>query len=116
MKNSLISLTLFALIALGLALGFHIIRTENGFEIVAKDTITLRDAYVDARHWDFDDYLAHSSRIRNHLLYRKYYLPLKKSIKEEAPKYIEGAKKALRAAEQTIHDWISKSDNSTTNP
>lgn len=90
------------------ALSLYVIRTNDGFEVITKNELTLRDTYVDVRNWGITDYLAHSDRIRNYLFYTKHYQPLKKAVAEKMSEIHKKAKEDLRPIEKSFHEWVSK--------
>lgn len=62
----ILALLLISVILFGL--NFHILRSDDGFEIITKDRMGIRDTYVDVRNWGMKDYVTQSPRIRNHLI------------------------------------------------
>ncbi len=104
----IMTVMIIASIAFAGALNVHILRTEDGLELISKDNMSLRDTYVDVRKWCVDDYFTHSTRISSYLLYTKQYIPLKKALKENAAKYSQKAKEILRPAEEALHGWLSE--------
>ena len=89
-------------------LNIHIIRISDGIDIIWKDTITFRDTYADVREWGLNEYLVHSPRIRNYLLYEKHYVRLVNLVKKSADQTADSAKITLRELEENVHQWISE--------
>lgn len=106
MKNFLIILCLMTIIIMGVALNVHVIRTDDGFEIITKDHMTFRDTYADVRDWSLTDYIVHAPRIRNYLLYEKQYNRLVKMVEDEKKKS-EGIWDKARKKLEPVEEWIS---------
>ncbi len=111
MKNFIIIILLIIIIIMGLAMNTHVIRTADGVEFIAIDHMNLRDIYVDVRDWSLTDYISHSARIRNYLMYEKEYKSLVEMAKSERDKsgkeLLDIAKEKTRKAEKAIHEWVS---------
>ena len=89
------------------ALSLHVIRTDDGLEVITKNHLTLQDTYVDVRHWGLTDYLTHSARIRDYLFYTKHYQPLKKAVEEKMGGLSGKARKDLGTARKSLDQWIT---------
>ena len=102
MKKVYISIVLT--LSMFFLLSFHIILTDDGIDIITKDTLTFRDTFADVRRWDLSDYITHSQRIRNYLIYEKHYPALLAMLKENT----DPAKTKLREIEEAVHKWLSE--------
>jgi len=60
----LILLAVIILILFGLATNFHMVRTDDDFIIVKKESLGLSDTYVDARGWTFIEWGNHPDLVR----------------------------------------------------
>lgn len=96
----------FLLLSVGLAviliLNVHVIRMDDGVDIITKDTMCLRDSYVDVRDWQFRDYMRHSPRIRNYLLHDVYYASAVRSFQGRFDDAADTAIGILRRAENFL--------------
>lgn len=106
MKKAYLSIAL--IVMLGFSFSFHVLRLDDSFDIITKETLTLRDTYADVRNWGWTDYLSHSPRIRNYLIYEKYYPRLVRMAKENTDKSVDSAKDTLREVEKMFHKWITE--------
>jgi hypothetical protein len=109
----LIIVALIGIAIAGTLLNVHIIRLNEGFEVIAKDNMTFRDTYADVRAWGLADYMSHAPRIRNYLFYEKKYAALKNmvnqkkaAVNKETGSVADSAKKQLESAEKAIRDWL----------
>ncbi|OQY57625.1 MAG: hypothetical protein B6245_16165 [Desulfobacteraceae bacterium 4572_88] len=98
--KTIIAVVLVAAVVAGILLNIHIIRLDEGFEVISKDQMTFRDTYADVRNWGLKDYMSHAPRIRNYLLYEKQYAALMKIVgnnkgtfQDEANQLMDSAKK-----------------------
>jgi hypothetical protein len=46
-------------ISLYVALGFHVVRTQDGHHVIAKTSLALRDTYVDIRPFGVNEWKDH---------------------------------------------------------
>ncbi len=111
--KKLIATGIFILIIIIILLNVHIIRITGGFEFTSKDHMTFKDTYVDVRRWTLFDYLSHSPRIRNYLLYERQYGTLKKEVekakgtlKKKSDKTLDATKKKMKSLEKSLHEWL----------
>ncbi|MDM8538417.1 hypothetical protein QUF70_16805 [Desulfobacterales bacterium HSG17] len=92
----------------GFIFNFHIIHTDRGFDLIAKDTINLREIYVDARNFDTSMLIDSSPRVSNYLLYQVYGPKLLSQLKETTDDSTKSLKEKLRISEQNFHKWLSE--------
>lgn len=97
-----------ALIVALFLLNFHIIRMEDDIDIIPKDSMSLRETYIDVRDWGTVDYLAHSARVRNYLIYEKNYANLVDGVRETTGQATAAIKTRLRPIEEAVHEWLSE--------
>ena len=43
------------------SLGWHVLRTDEGFEVVAKTQATFAETYLDVRNYTLSDWASHKS-------------------------------------------------------
>ncbi len=101
----------FLMCAAGLTLAIlsvHVIRLGEGFNVIAKDRLTFRDTYVDARNMGILDYMAACDRIQDYLLYEKKLRSVLDSAEEGAGEIALELKDRLRPMEEALHEWISE--------
>ncbi|MCP4350044.1 MAG: hypothetical protein GY795_31580 [Desulfobacterales bacterium] len=113
--KKVIATGVFILIIIVILLNVHIIRITSGFEFTSKDHMTFKDTYVDVRRWTLFDYLSHSPRIRNYLLYERQYGSLKKDVeqakkklKKKTDKTLDATKKKMKSFEKSLDEWLSE--------
>lgn len=58
MRNFILGYLLGAASLFG-ALHYHVVRGNDGFHVVAKTTVNLRDTYADVRAWDATTWTDH---------------------------------------------------------
>ncbi len=101
-SNRLISVIGFIL-SVVLSLGFHLIRTDEGFDLITKEVLSFEETYADVRDWKTSDFLTCAPRIRNHLLSIRY-----QDMVDAAEGHAQGLKARVRDAEQSLHEWVSE--------
>ncbi|QTA90424.1 hypothetical protein [Desulfonema magnum] len=103
MRKTTVLFTVMLIVLVSL-LNLHIIRTHDGIEVITKDSMTFRDTFTDVRKWRFTDYISHSPRIRNYLIYEKHYPALMAMLRQNTVP----AKLKLREFEEAVHQWLSE--------
>ncbi|QTA81764.1 Uncharacterized protein dnl_41130 [Desulfonema limicola] len=101
-------LTAIACLSAVFIFNYHIIRIDQGFDIIAKDSINLREVYVDARNFDTGLLINCSPRLRNYLIYQVYGPSLYSNIKEKTDLSAESIKEKLKEFELNAHKWLSE--------
>ncbi|RLC01491.1 MAG: hypothetical protein DRI57_31040 [Deltaproteobacteria bacterium] len=104
MKKLSAAMVVLAIITPIFLLNVHIIRSDEGFDVILKDHMSFRETYADVRGWGLADYLSHSKRIGNYLIIEKHY----PRMVEQARGKADSAKDTLRALEASFHQWASE--------
>jgi hypothetical protein len=60
----LIIIAVIILILFGLAMNFHLVRTDDDFIIVKKESMGVSEIYVDTRGWTFIEWEEHPALMR----------------------------------------------------
>ena len=97
---------------------FHVIRVDDGIEIVRKENFTCQDFYVDVRGFGLADYFYHAPKIRNYLFFEKPYERLLGLIEEKKIELETSNQKMeepqgplaqkMKPIERAIREWIEK--------
>ena len=103
MKKSSAAMVVLAIITPIFLLNVHIIRSDEGFDVILKDHMSFRETYADVRDWGLAEYLS-SPRIRNYLICEKHY----PSMVDQARGKADSARDKLRELEASLHQWASE--------
>ena len=60
----LIIIAVIILVIFGLAVNFHLVRTDDDLIVVKKESLGLSDTYIDARGWTFIEWEDHPALMR----------------------------------------------------
>jgi predicted ribosome quality control (RQC) complex YloA/Tae2 family protein len=108
MKKFQTTIIIVGIIIAGFILNFHIIRLNDGFEVITKDNMGLRETYVDARNLKIAQLLIYTPRVRNYLIYRVCYTQTYDEMMKKTDESVKVLKENLRKTEQAVHEWLAE--------
>ena len=94
--QSVITATLLGSAGLGGSLNYHVLRTDNGIELLPKQELTLHDTFLDVRQLSLCEWKNHGSVMAAMIKAKKEHVLGTKevqTVRREIDKLLDGAKR-----------------------